>query len=367
MIKDSFSWQLFQKAKNSKAWKFFSNFEKNTLKLWQGSYTHLLLIGLNLPALKKTKFSSYLAGLFVLTYTIFPSSCLPIVSPLLYLLLALAFSVFLLYCTDSRTHHKNIASGIYVSLVSAGAIALLQWRQGHSITASFGSPANYSQFIILFFPYALAYTLMQASSLRKSLYAALLLPTTFIMTRTLGGYVSFGVSLLIFLVLIEWRFLAVAALESLFIIPTLSTDIIAFLKTSWRIEQTGKPIEDMVNISATVWNNAAGVGYAPFLSLFENAAEASVSSPALAPAIVFQLAFVLAFAFLWYIIRFVRKGLFIILKTRSTAKLYLAAGFAALVGSGLDGALEGGFLYPKTLLSYWIIIGLTASMVRLER
>lgn len=238
------------------------------------------------------------------------------------------------------------------------------------------NPNNYAEFIVLTLPLAFAWSCSLPGRRKYAAIAGLLLPLgALLMTYSRSGWVSFALAVLVFAALWDRRLLLPLAGLAGMLIPFLPDSIFN------RILTIGSTADSSNMYRVYIWQAAVqmlrrwgftGIGLGPgnFTPLYEryclpNAAIAS-HSHMLYLEVWLEMGVLGITGFLTLYLGTIRRALRARKEAPPTLRLILTACAAALIGISFLCAVEYIWHYPRILLIFFTVLGITLSAVKLS-
>jgi len=273
--------------------------------------------------------------------------------------------------------------GIYQGIMKISAENLLTDIANNKgmpgrITAMFDNPNNFAEIIVLLSPFSVA---MFLSSNKKSVKFIMLISFSvnvlaLLMTYTRGCYISFAISMFVFLLMYDYRLLIPVAVLAFFMLPFVPASVIN------RIISIGSRQDTSISFRYYLWDGVVklirsegitGVGlgpeafkaaYLPFASRF---ALTAPHSHMLYLELIIETGIMGALSFFAFMVSSLRKGFAIFNKTDKTLRSIIIAAISAFIGISLSAATEYIWFYPRVMFVFWIVLGILLCAVKLSK
>lgn len=292
--------------------------------------------------------------------------------------------------TDERGLKKLLAF-IYVGVVAAAAVAIVQRFTGVSVSASltdvmtnrgmpgrvysvYENPNNYAEIIILLFPAAAAWcTMLKEKYQRLYAMAGLVLPAAaLLMTYSRSGWISFALAAVVFLFLYKKKVLPVFFLLALLAVPLLP-------QTVWnRILTIGSKLDSSNMYRIYIWNavldmlsdyGLIGIGLGPgnFRPVYQlYCVEYAAPAPhahMLYLEVWIEMGLLGIGSYLVYHLTTIRNAVASLAQASKPVRMTLIAGVSSLTGIAFLSAVEYIWYYPRVLFCFFILTGIMAACV----
>jgi len=241
----------------------------------------------------------------------------------LYLLAIIGISFLIMHVIDEPQDIFKVLAGVYAAVVARSILVAIDTI----LAANLHSGANFSEFLIMLFPFALAFAFLKRCKRWRWWLLLGLLPSIY-------GVVA---------VLLD---IGNILQQQNFLIPQFDGDV-----WNYALEMQG------------IYARAGTVGTQPFVEIYQMFMNAQYSDN-LGVGLLLYLGLAAILLFLWYVIRLVRRAIFGIFKKSGDARIVLIAGIVALLGVVIVAPLSVDWLSIRTLFLYWIVIGILGGIVR---
>ncbi len=283
--------------------------------------------------------------------------------------------------------------GVVLSLIVTGVYAIVQWIMGVEVDilladmnlnknmpgrafGTLGNPNNFAEFLMLFIPFALAFTMNQEKGGWKTVgFAAVALGTVaLILTYSRSGWIAFATAAVVFAALYDKKYLPVLVLAALVCIPLLPETVLDRILTIGNLEDTSSSYRldiwagslDMLRDG--YWFSGTGLGAEAFTSVYP---AYGLSGATAAPHTHMQFMEMLAelgilgmVSLLWYSISLTRRtALAATGGTSGKVKSVLCAAAASVAGITAIGFAEYTWFYPRVMLAFFIVAGIAMAAV----
>ena len=294
--------------------------------------------------------------------------------------------------TDERKLKKLLAF-IYIGVVAAAAVAIVQRFLGVSVSASltdlannrgmpgrvysvYENPNNYAEIIVLLFPAAAAWCAMLKEKYQR-VYAGvgLLLPViALLMTYSRSSWVGFALAVVTFLFFYNKRVLPAFFLLALLALPLLP-------QTIWnRILTIGSTSDSSNMYRVGIWNTVLdmlgdhgliGLGLGPgnFVPVYLPIRPSQYTPHAhmVYLEVWIEMGLLGIGSYLAYYLTTVRRAVVSMARASQAARLTLIAGVSSLVGIAFVSAAEYIWYYPRVMFCFFILTGIMAACVSMTK
>ena len=296
--------------------------------------------------------------------------------------------------TDERKLKKLLAF-IYVGVVAAAAVAIVQRFTGVSVSASltdletnrgmpgrvysvYENPNNYAEIIILLFPAAAAWcTMLEEKFQRLCAMTGLALPVVaLLMTYSRSGWISFALAAVVFLFFYKKKVLPVFFLLALLAVPLLP-------QTVWnRILTIGSKLDSSNMYRIYIWNavldmlsdyGLIGIGLGPgnfrpvYLLYCVERAKPAPHAHMLYLEVWIEMGLLGIGSYLAYYLTTVRNAVAHLTRASRPVRMALIAGVSSLTGIAFLAAVEYIWYYPRVLFCFFILTGMMAACVSMTK
>ena len=290
---------------------------------------------------------------------------------------------------------KKLLAFIYVGVVTAAAVAIVQRFLGVSVDATltdlannrgmpgrvysvYENPNNYAEIIVLLFPAAAAWTTMLKEKYQR-LYAmaGLVLPViALLMTYSRSSWMGFALAAIVFLFFCSKRVMPVFFLLALLAVPLLP-------QTIWnRILTIGSTADTSNMYRVMIWNSVMdmlgdygliGVGLGPgnFHPVFQLYSSGIVAVAPHAHMVYLEVWAEMGLlgigSYLVYYFTTVRRAVVHFAQASKPVRLVLIAGVSSLAGIAFVSAAEYIWYYPRVMFCFFILTGIMTACVSMTR
>lgn len=242
------------------------------------------------------------------------------------------------------------------------------------------NPNNFAEIIVLIIPFAFALFIISKSWRTKAFSAVIAICgiLALMLTYTRGCYVSFAISVVVFIALYNWKWLMPLGLFGILCIPFLPQSVMNRLLTLgslsdtssvYRIylwDSTAKLLKDCWLCGTGLGSEAFRIAYAPYAHRF---AQNPAHSHMLYMQIFIELGVVGGVAFFGFMIASIRKGLKTYNNTNKTLRCIIIAAISSFAGISFSAATEYIWFYPRVMFTFFIVLGilLCAAKIKTEK
>jgi putative inorganic carbon (HCO3(-)) transporter len=242
------------------------------------------------------------------------------------------------------------------------------------VYSSMDNPNNYAEFLLLTIPLFGAAFFNTKNTYAKFGLACLSLMalTALVLTKSRGSWISFAVSIFVFIFLKNRKLIPLLAVIGIAAVPFLPSSIVGRLST------IGKDTSSLYRLSIWTgswrilkdyWMTGTGLGNEPFMKLFIRYTDVQlpVHSHMLPMQVWLETGLAGLASFVWMIARLVKKSVASVFEKKNE---YLENIIIACVSS-LAGILAMGFVeyvwfYPRILIMFWIVTGILIAALNLR-
>lgn len=294
----------------------------------------------------------------------------------------------------NRGRLMSILGFVYVTLVLTGIVAFAQRIIGVEVSASLTdlsmnagmpgrvystleNPNNYAEFIVLTFPVSLVFCANIVDRRWKTLsLAALVFPVgALLMTYSRSCWVSFALTVVVFLALWDKRLLPLIPVAVVLAVPILPDTIFN------RILTIGNTADSSNMYRVYIWGSVlqmirdyglAGIGLGPgnFTPIYDLYSHPNASiaphSHMLYMEIWLEMGVLGIVSFLGMYLGVIRRGIRSARHADPLLRHVLIACVSSLVGVSFVGAAEYIWFYPRVMFAFFILMGITLSAVKLS-
>ena len=312
---------------------------------------------------------------------------------------AIALSILMINILDTVEKIHTFVFIVAVALVLTSLFGLLQWHTGIAIRTDFidleanvgmggrlystmGNPNNYAKFLTMFFPICVSYIVVSQGFFKRVFLSALLVPVVVALVLTLSraSYLVFAASLGFYIFMLKPRIVPVAVALGLLSMPFWPDMIMARLSTLGTDTSSIYRMwiwEGSLRTMLAYWVTGIGVGPNAFNMVYRAHAHQLASNAMHAHNVFLQVWIELGIggfvAIVVYNISTFRKGLVSFLNAKSpeggginAIRFYIVGGLSSLVGFIMFSFVEHVWFHPRTMLTYFIIMGFIWACVRAE-
>lgn len=239
------------------------------------------------------------------------------------------------------------------------------------VFSTFENPNNYAEFLILTMPLCVAFcSMLREKRLRIAAFICCAVPFgALLMTYSRSGWVSFALSVLVFLFFYNKKLIPILFAVGVMAIPLLPSSVLA------RIATIGSTSDSSNMYRVYIWQGAlrmleanfnwlTGVGIGP---LSFRAVYFPLSNPIASPAPHSHMLFLEIWieqgllgivSYFAMIISAIRRSVISMKYVNGGVRLTLIAGVSALCGIAFASAAEYIWFYPRVMVTYFIVLGL---------
>ena len=288
---------------------------------------------------------------------------------------------------------KKLLAFLYIGVVVAAAVAIVQRFQGVSVSASltdlaanrgmpgrvysvYENPNNYAEIIVLLFPVAAVWTTMLKEKYRRlCAMAGLVLPVAaLLMTYSRSSWMGFALAVIVFLFFWNKRLLPAFFLLALLVLPLLP-------QTIWnRILTIGSTADSSNMYRVLIWNGVLGLledygligvglgpgNFKPVYQLYVTGTAAVAPHSHMVYLEVWAEMGLLGIrSYLAYYFTTIRNAVVRFSRATASVRLVLIAGVSSLAGIAFVSAAEYIWYYPRVMFCFFILTGIMAACVNM--
>jgi len=285
--------------------------------------------------------------------------------------------------------------GIVLALLLTGVYAAVQRVLGVAADASLtdlelnrnmpgrvfgtlGNPNNFAEFLMLFIPFALAFSINQEKKGWKVLgvLAVVVGTLALVLTYSRSGWLAFALAAVVFIALYNWRLLPVLFLVGVLCIPLLPETVLNRILTIGNLADSSSSYRvdiwtgSLRMLRDGYWFAGTGLGAGAFTSVYP---EYAVGASGVAPHTHMQFMEMLAelgilglLSLLWYSISLSRRTA-VSAAGSACRKMrnVLCAAAASMAGITAIGFVEYTWFYPRVQLAFCIAAGIAMAAVHI--
>ena len=375
---------------------------------WNNAYGLLLAVGLAglyfLVLLSGRRFSYHLKGLpFLLMVFLFSCFLSVVISyaprdsfrVLLFFVTAFLLMLVLAGSLRNRSSFQRFLGVLYAGVWLTALYCVLQGIQGVDVDvrltdvtanagmpgrafSTFENPNNYAEFLVLFFPFLMAFSLnLKRKSVKIFTFALLVVPfAALLYTYSRSCWVSFALSMVVFLALYNYRYLPLLLLAGIALVPFLPQTVLNRILTIGSMTDTSNQYrlliwDGVLKMLKDTWVSGIGLGPVAFSRIYPSFAH---SNAVLAPhshmlylQILVETGILGFVSFGLYWLATLKRSISQLLKPAlsSEKRTLLIAGVSSLTGILFVSGAEYIWFYPRVLFSFFIVLGLVTAALSL--
>ncbi len=283
--------------------------------------------------------------------------------------------------------------GIVLVLLATGIYAGVQWALGVEVDilladmnlnkgmpgrvfGTLGNPNNFAEFLMLFIPFAFAFTLNQEEKGWKAAGSVSLIVSVvaLVLTYSRSGWIAFAIAAVVFVALYDRKYLPALILVAILCIPLLPESVMDRILTIGNLEDTSSSYRldiwsgSLEMLRDGYWLTGTGLGAEAFTSVYP---AYGVSGATGAPHTHMQFMEMMAelgilgfLSLLWYSISLSRRTAVATTgKTSRKVRNILCAAAASMAGITAIGFAEYTWFYPRVMLAFFIAAGMAMAAV----
>lgn len=306
---------------------------------------------------------------------------------------SIAIGVLAVNIFDDIKSFKLLIYFIFISLFITSLYGLLQYAGGIEIREDFvdlaanqglpgrlystmGNPNNYAKFLIMFLPFCVSYTFITKEQLKKLFLIVLISPIllALILTFSRASYLALAGGAAIYILMIKPRLVPVCIVLFIMSIPFIPDTLIMRMSTVGTDTSSLYRIliwEGAFEVIRNYWAQGIGIGPNAFNLIYRAHAHQSAGSAMHAHNVFLNVWVEIGIggfiAIILYNFKALRDGIAAFLKSDNIdIKYFLAGGIASLTGFLIFSTVEHVWFYPRTMLTYWIMINLIWLLIKID-
>ena len=246
------------------------------------------------------------------------------------------------------------------------------------ITSMFENPNNFAEIIVLLLPFTVSMAISSKNKTAKILCSAAFFIgiAALLMTYTRGCYISFVISMLVFIFMYDYRLILPVAVILMFFMPFLPESVINRIMTIGSRQDTSSAYriylwEGVMKLIRKEGITGVGLGseaflaaYTPFASRF---AATAPHSHMLYLELFIEMGVLGGVSFFAFMISSLRKGFAVFNKTDKETRCVIIAAISAFMGIAFSAATEYIWFYPRVMFVFWIVLGILLCSVKLQK
>jgi len=288
---------------------------------------------------------------------------------------------------------KQLIIFVFVALVLSSLFGLYQAHMGIAIREDFvdmwanigmpgrlystmGNPNNFAKFLIMLLPFCIAHMFIAKCEIKKLFLLGLngIILIAMVLTFSRASYLALGGVFGVLVLLLKPRLIPIGILGAIIAIPFLPDVIINRIMTIGTDTSSLYRVliwEGAARTVANYWSSGIGIGPDAFTSIYR-AHAASTAGNAMHAHNVFLNVWVEVgiggfIAIILYNLKTFKTGVATFYKTQDIEiKYYLAAGVSALTAFLMFSIVEHVWFYPRTMLTYFVMMGIIWALIRIE-
>jgi len=290
---------------------------------------------------------------------------------------------------------------IFLALVVTGLYGIFQYATGIEISAAMvdlelnpglqraystmGNPNNYAKFIVMFLPFCVAYIFNVGGDTRFGatrrqfnvvMLTALCMPImlALMLTYSRASYLALLVSAFIYILMIKPRLIAVGAVLAVLAVPFIPDAIMMRMSTIGTDTSSLHRLLIWGSVGQAIrdyWAQGIGIGPEVFTLIYHayapEAARFIIHSHNVFLSAWLEVGIGGFIAIILYNLQSLRAGVAAFVNSKDTqTRHYLAAGVSGLAAFFVFGIVEHVWFYPRTMLVYFLMMGLLWAAVRID-
>ena len=246
--------------------------------------------------------------------------------------------------------------------------------------STFENPNNYAEYLVMFMPFMAAFALNQKDKKKKALWLILLLVPfmALLYTYSRSCWVSFAISVVVFIAFYNYKLIPLIALLGIMAIPFLPESILNRILTIGSMKDTSNAYRILIwegALKMLKGNFVTGIGLGPeaYSLIYPSFAHASAvlapHSHMLFMEVLVEMGLLgfISFMIFWVI---TLKRL-VTVKIRhalsNDMKNYVCASLASFTGIIFVSGVEYIWFYPRTMFMFFIMAGIILSVLNISR
>ena len=311
----------------------------------------------------------------------------------IYLLLvsAILMGITVAFTFNNKKSINIFLDFVCISLVLTSLFGLFQKYSGIEIRAEFidtvvnpdmpgrvfsslDNPNNFAMYLCLFVPLAISHFFNCKNEIKKLILFCVVGLGVLLLLFTLsrGAYIGFAIGALLYLLIVNPKLVPFVILFGLLCIPFLPDFFISRVQSIGKDSSSSYRIkiwEGAIAMAKDYWYRGAGIGPNSFKYIFARYAEPLARRAMHSHNVFLQVLLEMGIggfaSFIIFLFGYCKKGFVIITKAKETKDFYyknlIAGCFFGVVAFLAYGMVEYVWYYPRVMLSFWIVIGITYS------
>ncbi len=318
--------------------------------------------------------------------------------------LSLRFLVFHLNCLvlvlilvnsiNSKEQLSTVIESILMGITFVGLYAILQRIKGVPVNpaqtdlsvnvgmpgrvySTMENPNNLGQVLIMLIPFYVAVIFASNSFIKKFIVVGMGIPPliALALTYSRSSWVGFVVTFMMFILLINWRYVPLFIFIGLAMIPVLPRTVYNRILTIWDPRDSSvsyrgliyKTIQPMVE---DYWLTGVGLGSDAFMKVVQNYPLHTKVIPPHTHNLYIQVwietGLIGGLSFIGFLISTIKKGIKRIkMESDKYLKYTIIAGISSLAGILVVGVAEYVWYYPRVMVIFWVVVGLLLAALNL--
>lgn len=368
---------------------------------WSNKYSVVVLCALILLFFVKTvvnenyrfnlKAMDFIFVVFIITFLLSAATFFLPNTSLKYLILYAVEFLFLLTIVSSVKTEKELDILLKIILAGVAAVGLygiwqfkvsgvpvdpsitdikLNSRLAGRVYSTMGNPNVLGGLLVLTLPFFGAVILNSKNLINKIIYALLCMPPliTLVLTGSRSAWVSFAVSIMVFVFFKNWKLLPLILVLGFLLIPILPASIYARIQTMFNPNDTSTKYRILIYNSAfsmlkDYWITGVGLGSTVFNGVFRNYLLQGITTVAHAHNLYLHIWLEAGIAaiitFVWFIARVVKKCMINIFnKTNKNINNILIAGVSSIAGIVVMGFADHVWFFNRIMLIFLVVVAI---------
>ena len=305
---------------------------------------------------------------------------------------AIALGILAINIIEDMKSFKLIMAFVFIGLLLSSFYGLLQFATGIEVRADFvdlsvnpglsrlystmGNPNNYAKFVIMLLPFCISYIFVAKGQLKKLFLLAFVgaIFVALMLTFSRASYLALAGAAGIYTLMVKPRLIPVGIVLFILSIPFIPEVLIARMSTVGTDTASLYRIliwEGAFRVVENYWAQGIGIGPHAFNLIYRAHAHQSAGNAMHSHNVFLNVWIEVGIggflAIVVYNFKILRDGISTFLSTSdSESRYFLAAGVSSLVAFLIFSVVEHVWFYPRTMLTYWIIVGLTWSVIKID-
>ena len=305
--------------------------------------------------------------------------------------------IFTILITNTFTtleEYKKLVLFIFLGLFLTAIYGFYQKFTGIEIRADFidlktngGLPGrlfstmsnanNYAEYLIMFMPFCISYILATKNELKKILLTILFIPCfiALVLTFSRGAYLALIGGAFVYILIVKPRYIPIILVLGILCIPFIPDTIIMRFSTIGKDSSSSYRLmiwEGVARVIKNYWASGIGIGPSAFTLIYRAHAHQSAGNAMHAHNVLINTLVEVGIggfiAMLAYLLKSFTSAISTFINSNNEeVKYFSAAGATSIVTFVMVGMVEHVWFYPRDMLTFWMCMGLTWAIIKINR